>query len=221
LARRGIHFRATSAEAVATAYRSMTAAEFNAVNGRQDWANWRTIPRALQGRVADAPLRVLDLGCGTGGSTQVLAGYVPAESHVTGYELAEPLLEFARRRAYANRAGQLSSVDFVCQGVTESLRQADGGMIADASVDVVNASGVVGHHLDAATVSPLIEELRRILRPDGIAMLDVGPSLRGRELRGLMEAAQFDFLAHCRSGWWDPTGQMVFGWNRGHSKPRT
>ena len=98
LAQRGVHFRATDIAAVAAAYRKMTEAEFDAINGRQDWANWRTIPRSLNGRVPDSPLRVLDLGCGTGRSTQVLAWYTPAGSRVTGYELAEPLLEFAQRR---------------------------------------------------------------------------------------------------------------------------
>lgn len=78
LARRGIHFRDTNLEAVSAAYGAMSAAEFDAINGRQDWANWRTIPRALSGHVPDRPLRILDLGCGTGSSTQVLAWYAPA-----------------------------------------------------------------------------------------------------------------------------------------------
>jgi SAM-dependent methyltransferase len=197
-------------DAVAAAYRRMSEAEFNAINGRQDWANWRTLPRALNGRVADRPVRVLDLGCGTGSSTQVLAWYMPVGSHITGYELAAPLVEFAQRRKYPHRAGNPANVDFVCQGVTETWREPGGGSVVEGSVDVVNASGVVGHHLDAATIGPLIEELCRVMRGGGIAMLDVGPSLRGSELRGIMEAAAFQFLAHCKSGWWDPTGQMVF-----------
>src|SRR5207249_2627339 len=70
LARRGIHFRATEPAQIAAAYAAMSDAEFAGVNARQDWANWRTIPRCLSGRVPDRPLRVLDLGCGTGSSTQ-------------------------------------------------------------------------------------------------------------------------------------------------------
>ena len=94
LAKRGIHFRATAIDQVAAAYAAMSQQEFDAVNGRQDWANWRTIPRALDGHVPDEPLRVLDLGCGTGSSTRVLAHYCPPGSHITGYEIAEPLLTF-------------------------------------------------------------------------------------------------------------------------------
>lgn len=210
LARRGIRFRATAIEQVAAAYAAMSQDEFDAVNGRQDWANWRTIPRALSGHVPDEPLRVLDLGCGTGSSTLVLAHYCPADSHVTGYEIAEPLLTFARRRAYRHRSGADAQVDFVCQGVTEKLRAADGKAIAGGSVDLINASGVVGHHLDPQTFSTLLSEIARVLTPPGVAMLDVGPTLPGPVLQSLMSAAHFTFLGHYRSWFGDPTGEMVF-----------
>src|SRR4029079_11853434 len=94
--RRGVHSRATAPARVLAAYAAMTHAEFDAINGRQDWANWRTIPRALHGHLPDRPLRVLDLGCGTGSSTRVLAFYCPLGSHITGYEIAEPMLACAR-----------------------------------------------------------------------------------------------------------------------------
>ena len=42
-----MHFRATEPDLIVAAYTSMTQKEFDAINGRQDWANWRTIPRAL------------------------------------------------------------------------------------------------------------------------------------------------------------------------------
>jgi SAM-dependent methyltransferase len=211
LGRRGVHFRDTNMERMAAAYRAMSEEEFDAINGRQDWANWRTIPRALSGHVPARALRIIDLGCGTGSSTRVLAWYAPAGSRITGYELAEPLLMFARRRDYCHRSGQAAQVDFVCQDMTAlPLRQPEGGAIPEGSVDVVNASGVVGHHLDSPNASPLITGLGRILTPGGIAMLDVGPSLGASELRRLMEGAGFRCAGHYRSGWWDPTGEMVF-----------
>jgi SAM-dependent methyltransferase len=210
LRRRGIHFRDTEPSAVAAAYATMSEAEFNAINGRQDWANWRTIPRSLRGRVPDRPLRVLDLGCGTGSSTAVLAFYCPAGSHITGYEIAEPIWRWAQRRAYRHRNGELARVDFRCQGLTEPLHQADGRLVPDASVDVVNASGVIGHHLNSATIQPLLRELQRVLRPHAVAILDVGPTLSKRDLIPLMRAAGFCYLAHCKSWWLDPTGQCVF-----------
>jgi SAM-dependent methyltransferase len=209
LRRRGVHFRATDPDVVAGAYAAMTEAEFEAINGRQDWANWRTIPRALSGHVPDRPVQVLDLGCGTGSSTQVLAFYCPAGSRVIGYEIAAPLLIYARRRSYRQRAGGLADVDFVCQGLTEPLRLPGGGLIPERSIDVVNASGVVGHHLGADTVGSLVCELGRVLRTAGIASLDVGPSLSEERLTRIMEQAGFRRLGRYRSWFGDPTGQVV------------
>jgi SAM-dependent methyltransferase len=210
LAHRDIHFRETDPAKVAAAYQAMSLAEFDAINGRQDWANWRTIPRALSGHVPDRPLRILDLGCGTGSSTRVLAWYAPAGSHITGYELAEPLLQWARVRRYAHSSGSRAAVDFVCQGITTAFKEPDGRGMANRSVDLVSSSGVVGHHLDEARIAPLIAELRRVLAPGGVAALDTGPTLEVSKLRELMERAGFSCLGHVRSGWWDPTGQMVF-----------
>ncbi len=204
LARRGVHFRATSVAEVEAAYAAMSQEEFDAINGPQAWANWRTIPRALSGRIPERPVRVLDLGCGTGSSTSVLAFYCPAGSHITGYELAEPMLAFARRRAYRDKFGNPARVDFVCQGITERLPEADG------SVDLVNASGIVGHHLRPETIGPLIAELVRVLKADGVAMLDVGPTMPAVSLEGLMGDAGFEFVGHYRSWFGDRTGEIVF-----------
>jgi SAM-dependent methyltransferase len=154
---------------------------------------------------------VLDLGCGTGSSTRVLAFYCPLGSHLTGYEVAAPLVEVARRRSYPHRSGHPARVDFCCQGVTEPLRQADGSLLADQAVDLVNASGVVGHHLTAESVPPLVRELRRVLAPAGVALLDVGPTLPAPELTRVMTEAGFQPLGRYRSWWLDPTGQLVFG----------
>jgi SAM-dependent methyltransferase len=210
LARRGVRFRATDPAAVAAAYAAMSDREFDAINGRQDWANWRTIPRALSGHLPDRPLRVADLGCGTGSSTRALAFYCPEGSHITGYELVAPLVEVARRRPYFHRSGRPALVEFICQGVTETLRRARDEPVPDHTLDLVNASGVVGHHLNARTVQPLVAELCRVLAPGGIAMLDVGPTLGDAELTAAMSAAGFVRLGRWRSWWLDPTGEVVF-----------
>jgi SAM-dependent methyltransferase len=210
LARRGVHFRTTDLAALAAAYAAMSDREFEAINGRQDWANWRTIPRALSGHVPDRPLRVLDLGCGSGGSTRVLAFYCPIGSEILGYELAAPLIEVARRRAYSHRSGRPADVTFCCQGVTEPLCRPDGGLVPEASADVVNASGVVGHHLDERTVRPLAAELRRVLRPGAVALLDVGPTLGDAALSAVMAAEGFVRLGYRRSCFLDRTGQVIY-----------
>lgn len=204
LARRGIRFRATDVADVVAAYAAMTQEEFDAINGPQAWANWRTIPRAMSGHVPDRPLRVLDLGCGTGSSTHVLAFYCPVGSQITGYEIAEPMLAFARRRDYRHREGSPARVDFQCHGVTERFPEPTG------QVDLVNASGVVGHHLRPETILPLIAELDRLLAPTGTAMLDVGPTMPAAALVRLMHEAQFECLGHYRSWPGDRTGELVF-----------
>jgi SAM-dependent methyltransferase len=210
LARRGVHFRSDDLDTVAAAYSSMTPEEFDAINGRQDWANWRTIPRALSGHVPNRALMVLDLGCGTGGSTRVLAFYCPRGSRILGYELAEPLLDIARRRKFLHRTGRPAAVQFHNQPITETFRQTNGRPWPDASVDLVNASGIIGHHLRPDTVQPLIIELRRVLSPYGIAMLDVGPTLHSEVLEKFMPIAGFHHLGRYRSWLLDPTGKVVY-----------
>jgi SAM-dependent methyltransferase len=210
LKRRGVHFRSADPSTVAAAYQAMTAQEFDAVNGRQDWANWRTIPRCLNRHVAARPLRILDLGCGTGSSTRVLAFCAPAGSWILGYEAVEALCTMARRKVYWNRSGLDVTVDFRCQGMTETFCATDGSAVLDRTIDVVNASGVVGHHLNEQSVKPLITEVNRVLAPEGIAMLDVGPTLKEPNLTALMTAAGFVKVGHWRSCWLDPTGQVVY-----------
>lgn len=211
LARRGIAFRTTSIPKVLDAYQAMSETEFDAINARQDWANWRTLPRALDGHVPDRPLRVLDLGCGTGGSTRVLAFYCPRGSIITGYEWIPSLVSIARQRRYRHRTGVLVNVDFVCQSVTDGLPlHHHGRPLKSGSVDVVNASGIVGHHFSPKTVRPLLQEIRHLLKRGGIAVLDVGPTLPARQLRSLMLAAGFISRGHFRSWLGDRTGTMVF-----------
>lgn len=210
LARRGVRFRTTDQAAVEAAYAAMTDGEFEAINGRQAWANGRTIPRALAGRLPARPVLAIDLGCGTGPSTRVLAAALPAGSRVIGYELAGPLARVAGTRTYAGPDGKPADVRFVCQGVTEPLLDPDGARIADASVDVANASGVVGHHLTDVTVGGLVAELARVIAPEGHALLDVGPTLNDDALTRAMTAAGFERIARYRSWWLDPTGQVLY-----------
>lgn len=210
LTRRGVHFRDTDPQRIAAAYAAMSEEDFEDINARQDWANWRTIPRCLSGRVPNRALRILDLGCGAGGSTQVLAFYAPSASHITGYEFAAPLLAVARRRAYRCRDGTAAHVDFRAQGVTDPWCDADDAPLPAASVDAVNASGVVGHHLNEATMHALIAELDRVLSPGGVACLDVGPTLGPKALTRLMDAAGFRSLGRRRSWFFDPTGEITF-----------
>lgn len=210
LAHRGVRFRSTDPTAVAAAYAAMSTEEFEAVNARQEWANWRTIPRALAGRLPDRPCRVIDLGCGTGTSTRVLAHFTPVGSDTLAYELVAPLLALARRRRYAHSGGRTARVQFICQGVTETLRDASGRALADRSIDLANASGIVGHHLDEAAARPLFAELSRVLMSGGLALLDDGPTLSASALVNLLRPLGFRPLGRYRSWPLARSGQVAF-----------
>src|SRR5215510_7125226 len=118
-----------------------------------DYLDHETWIRPAFDRLGDVRgLRVLDYGCGHGMAAVVLArrgGCVSACYLSAGY-LAE-----ARRRALANGV----AIDFV---------QADGERLpfADASFDRIWGNAIL-HHLDL-TIAAL--ELRRVLRPGGIAV---------------------------------------------------
>jgi SAM-dependent methyltransferase len=155
-------------------------------------------------------LQVIDLGCGTGSSTRVLAFYCPAGSRIIGYEMVRPLIECARRRRYLHRTGETVNVTFICQPVTEPFRQADGSLVPPGSIDVASASGVVGHHLNGETVLPLVRQLQRTIAANGIAMLDVGPSLPMKTLVPVMARHDFTVVGRYKSWLLDPTGQVVF-----------
>ena len=200
---RGVDFRSDDPAAVAAAYEAMTAAEFDAINGRQAWANWRTIPASLDGLAPNRPLAALDLGCGTGGSTAVLAWLLPGGSDVTGVEFAAPLAAVARTRDYPHRGGEPRTVRFVVGSACGSW-PAD-----DASLDLVNASGVIGHHLSGADLSACLDEAARALRPGGVAALDPGPTASARTLIEGMTARGFRFERRTRSNPFDRCGQVV------------
>ncbi len=88
------------------AYDAMDAQDFDAINGRQDWANWRLIPRALSGLVPSTPVSVIDLGCGPGSSTKILGHFVHPESRLLGIDLAENLfthMRMIRRKTIVER----------------------------------------------------------------------------------------------------------------------
>ncbi|HEY3499729.1 MAG TPA: class I SAM-dependent methyltransferase, partial [Polyangiaceae bacterium] len=58
---------------------------------------------------AEAPRRVLDVGCGMGGTTVALSRRLGSEARCTGVDISEPMLAVARARA----AGEPISPTFV------------------------------------------------------------------------------------------------------------
>jgi len=188
----------------------MDAREFAKINACQEWANWRTIPRLLSMVHVPKPWSVIDLGCGQGLSTEVIAWYCPDGSQVLGYDLSDSALSMARGRAFYHASGKKCKVSFRPQSIDESWCDLEGKVLGDQSITLVNASGIIGHHLSYNKVCAVAREIRRVLVPGGWAFLDVGPRIRRVELKEIMQAAGFRHNCHARSCWLDPYGQSAF-----------
>jgi len=171
---RGINFRSQRNADACAAYDAMAVDDFRLVNIRQAWANWRTIPRNLSGTLPARPVFAVDLCCGIGDSSAVLAYYCAPGSQVLGLEWCPEFVREAARRAFYNSAGGPAEVRFQCQSVLETFRDADGSPLPAESVDIVNAGGAVGCHFDAAATARLARECRRVVRLGGWALIDAG-----------------------------------------------
>ncbi len=211
--RRAPSFRIADPERALSVYARMSPEEFDAINARQRWASWRTIPRAISGRLPLRPLVAIDLGAGTGQSTEVLACFLPPGSTILALEGAEPLVRAARRRQYRHHAfggGRPARVLFRCQNIVDDWRWPDGAPVAPGSVDLVNATGVIGHHLRPDDAARVLAHAVCALQPGGIAAVDPGPAVPAKLLVRLAEAAGLTFEAHVKSNPLDRWGQCVF-----------
>ena len=103
--------------------------------------------RAAQARSGE---KVLDVGCGTGGTTAELARAVGATGHVLGVDISEPLVEAARAQALAN--------------ATFEVGDAATYPFEDASFDLVFSRFGVMFFADPVTA---FRNLRRALKPAG------------------------------------------------------
>jgi SAM-dependent methyltransferase len=117
---------------------------------------WYTGMRRVALAVLDALLdgrsdaRILDAGCGTGGTTRELRRY----GEVVGVDLAWEALQPARERGLRNLA----------RGSVESLP------FRSDSFDVVTSFEVI-YHLGVANDGRAFQEVRRVLRPGGLLLL--------------------------------------------------
>lgn len=144
-----------------------------------DNALWREQVARLLEPGAARPRRLLDLGCGPGGSAFVLADLLPTTS-VVALDIAPKMVARARRHQRARWAGQGSRVALL-------VADAEHLPLADHSVDAVT-----GHSFLYLVPDPLavLREARRVLAPGGgVAFME--PSQRG----SLRRAARLG-LAH-------------------------
>jgi SAM-dependent methyltransferase len=208
---RRIRFRSRENERACRAYRAMEPWEFEGINARQAWANWRTIPRNLDGRAPSRPVQAIDLCCGTGQSTEVLAYYLAPGSAILGLERNPRFVAAARARRYRAAGGASARVAFRPQSVLEVFHDSAGAIVAAGSVDLVNSSGALGCHFDAEATSILAREVARVLRPGGLALLDAGPGGTSEpELCAIFEALRLAAVHRARSCLFDRYVQVCF-----------
>ncbi|MBB5782595.1 class I SAM-dependent methyltransferase [Nonomuraea jabiensis] len=113
--------------------------------------------RAAYTRVATAARprageRVLDVGCGTGYLSRILAPVVTPSGHVTGVDPSPAMIEYASRHAPANCT--------YVEGSGQDLPFPDG------SFDLVISSLAV-HHIPAEARPEALRQMFRVLRPGG------------------------------------------------------
>ncbi len=111
------------------------------------------IERLLGLQPGIAPLELLEIGCGSGGISHYFATHPTLPCHVTAVDVHD------------NRQVQ-GSYDYVpVQGV--------GLPFAPERFDVVISNHVIEHVGDAAAQLRHLQEIRRVLKPDGVAYLAV------------------------------------------------
>src|SRR5215471_5472483 len=121
LRKRHICYRTTEPTRIAEAYRSMSEDEFDSINGPQEWQNTRFIPRVIQSLRLREPVLAVDLGCGSGQSSQVLGSQLPPGSTLLGYDICDRLLARAAHRTYRDILGAPLKARFINQSIAQPL----------------------------------------------------------------------------------------------------
>ena len=118
---------------------------------------------------------VLDLGSGSGKNAFICSQLVGEEGRVIGLDRNDEMLALARWAApiVADKIGY-ANVEFRRASIEQLDRDLDGGLLlADGSVDVV-LSNCVLNLVNPQARGPLLEEIRRVLKPGGrVAISDV------------------------------------------------
>lgn len=206
-----VNFRRRQNKKACKAYCEMTIGEFELINARQQWANWRTIPRNLSGCLPNHPIRAIDLCCGTGQSTEVLSCYLPLGSKILGLEFNPEFVKKAQSKTYLHRTGKLSSVAFRAQSVLEPFHDDRGNLIDDGSIDLVNSSGAVGSHFDIQATQNLAHEIARVTRLGGLATIDCGlPGTDKNQVTKIFKNSGFIMLHSAKSCFFEPFSQVCF-----------
>lgn len=206
-----LRFRERENGRAVRAYCAMTVKQFEGINGRQKWANWRTIPRNLHGRLPGRPCRAVDLCSGIGDSTEVLGYYLPAGSRILGLEYNPEFVRTARSRIYRGAGGEAVKIDFRAQSVLETFRDSAGERLPDASVDLVNCCGAAAVNFNESETDALAAEIFRVLGTGGLAAIDAPANSSGKErMIRIFGRRHFEALGSAQSCFLDRFSQICF-----------
>lgn len=201
------------AKIVAEGFGALRGADFDEYNLPQVWVERRQIPQAVHGRVPMRDAVVLDLGCGPGTSTEVLAYFADPSWTIIGYDLVEHSITAARERAarsgFRSRDGAVIHPHFECQSIATPLLLR-GEPLGGGTVDFAISGGVVGLYLRPADAEKLIRDLRRIVKPGGYIALDAGPSVTADTMRAIASENGLAFRSVAKSFWIEPRPKLVF-----------
>jgi SAM-dependent methyltransferase len=211
IVRRKVNFRKRENQEAVQAYCEMQLREFEGINARQKWANWRTIPKNLDGRIPAQAMRAIDLCCGTGDSTEVLACYLPQGSKILGLEYNPNFVRAAQARKFVDNQGKAVDVEFRVQSVLETFCDSKNQPVADASIDLVNSCGAVGSHFDVDATNALVREIGRVLKKGGLATIDSGaPGTGKKQLIAIFQNHGFEVVHSAKSCLLDIFTQVCF-----------
>ena len=136
------------------------------ISSGADRANRQLILLAAVLRKRPGPSRILDVGCGDGVATGLVARLAPG-NHVIGIDWSTRAVQLAGRHGFDMISG---SVD------------GPGLPVADATVDVVIMSELIEHLVDTDAA---LTEAMRVLRPGGVLLLST-PNLAAWYNRALV-----------------------------------
>ena len=138
------------------------------------WTVWRAYVSLLRGFSFSRPVKIIELGCGTGYHTQQIARLFPV-SKVTLVDFNASVIEDTKRR--------LASLECEKEFLLSDLFKLE---LAE-KYDIVHSQGLLEHYTPEER-KKLISLHRDLLTPDGIAVILVPtPSLAYRFWRGLLE----------------------------------
>lgn len=114
---------------------------------------YRYLWRAAKKQPSGYALRILDVGCGTGGAVIDLKNIFGKRAEVVGVDVVQLQIDVAKEKLRQ-------------YGIAAEARWYDGTTLPfpDGSFDAVYTSDVLGHVVD---VSAWLQELQRVLRPGG------------------------------------------------------